>query len=1030
MSRIAISGAEDVAAGTRSAGKAASASSSSSSSLSPSSSVAIPLDDAQLALLADLTAKQQRNLNCLGDPNRSTRRRALIKFVKEFRAGGPGGHDGTPPKNSTERAVHAAFFVSALQPKLLALLSDDIEKCRELSHTLLTHFSVHVLGVLAAGKKKNDTPQCCAAARAALCRLFYAFLPIAEARVGSTPFAEPTEEIRLMVVELIVTLLDTTAVTGLGAGSSADSDGTGQKKKKKKGYSPEEGAAANARLTAAGPEIMAVLGRALADAFPDVKKACCAAIVSLTASAPGRLHANLQKIVVPLIANLSHQHSRVRCLTLGALGCALPCASEALGRLMQEKVLPALRSTSADRSGSVRRAVVSTAAKLCTSLPSAERYQADLLPLVLGGIADEADDVKQHAAEMMCELGGATMAAAAAAKGSPMPADPDAAGDAEEEQEVAASKEDGSKAEGKSAAEATPLSYSAAAEAARVAALLPTLGPPFDKVVPSAFAKALVQRLLPQLLKPVLGELAEWTVARRSHAAGVLSAILVFAEAEAVRFLPQIVAALGNACRDDEDAIAQRSFSCAELLGIFLPLECVLRELLPRLGESGDHAGKVISGQDRAGLLMVLSAVVGAVKQQIVLLNSAGADVSRDGSGGDEYRTTADLMRDVVATLARPVVCESEAPEVQAQLVEVMLDVIEVGCADVDTAASRTTSFALLDPASDTNLSFVRVLLQLQATPGPDDDSHSATVRAGATAALKALAEACGIGADNTSRLFERHFESLLGLALVGSSSSGGGGDGADQEPGALAAQVANVNVVKSARRAGSWTKDSPQRRLFDTLIRQALVVGSGDDEENPVAEYLHLVLPVFEAALKPACDPDLRMGMLALLATLLDDPSVGRTCRERAGYGGTMMQRLLLPNLVWRVGRVASSVRKVALRCLSTLLRRRLVEADSLAALWDGDAQLLPVMKSCLDDDEPLARQLTCLSLMSVFEILPGRINMEASLVRVLRLLVAGIVTCLPLFLSFSLSHSHSNPCAFIHPAPQSHCRRCTQSC
>ena len=58
-----------------------------------SAAVDIPLDDAQRALLADLTAKQQRNLNCLGDPNRSTRRRALLKFVKEFRAGGPGGNE-------------------------------------------------------------------------------------------------------------------------------------------------------------------------------------------------------------------------------------------------------------------------------------------------------------------------------------------------------------------------------------------------------------------------------------------------------------------------------------------------------------------------------------------------------------------------------------------------------------------------------------------------------------------------------------------------------------------------------------------------------------------------------------------------------------------------------------------------------------------------------------------------------------------------------------------------------------------------
>ena len=64
-------------------------------------------------------------------------------------------------------------------------------------------------------------------------------------------------------------------------------------------------------------------------------------------------------------------------------------------------------------------------------------------------------------------------------------------------------------------------------------------------------------------------------------------------------------------------------------------------------------------------------------------------------------------MKNVVSTLARPVVCESEAIEVQSQLVEVMLDVISVGCADVSAKNTRTTTFALLDATSETNLQFV-----------------------------------------------------------------------------------------------------------------------------------------------------------------------------------------------------------------------------------------------------------------------------------------------------------------------------------
>ena len=87
-----------------------------------------------------LTSKSQRNLNCLSDPNRSTRRRALKKFVAEFDAG-----SGKGPKKSKERKLQAAFFKKELQHRLLPLLSDDIEKCRELALTLLAHFARHVV---------------------------------------------------------------------------------------------------------------------------------------------------------------------------------------------------------------------------------------------------------------------------------------------------------------------------------------------------------------------------------------------------------------------------------------------------------------------------------------------------------------------------------------------------------------------------------------------------------------------------------------------------------------------------------------------------------------------------------------------------------------------------------------------------------------------------------------------------------------------------------------------------------------------
>jgi len=55
----------------------------------------------------------------------------------------------------------------------------------------------------------------------------------------------------------------------------------------------------------------------------------------------------------------------------------------------------------------------------------------------------------------------------------------------------------------------------------------------------------------------------------------------------------------------------------AELLGLFLPLEAVLNELLPIIGEYGEHEKHMISPQERSGQLMILSAVMSAAQLSI-----------------------------------------------------------------------------------------------------------------------------------------------------------------------------------------------------------------------------------------------------------------------------------------------------------------------------------------------------------------------------------------------------------------------------
>jgi len=61
--------------------------------------------------------------------------------------------------------------------------------------------------------------------------------------------------------------------------------------------------------------------------------------------------------------------------------------------------------------------------------------------------------------------------------------------------------------------------------------------------------------------------------------------------------------------------------------------------------------------------------------------------------------------------------------------------------------------------------------------------------------------------------------------------------------------------------------------------------------------------------------------------------------------------------------------------------------------------------MKSCLDDDEPMTRQLTALALMNMFEVMPGMLDMVNCDVRFLISLLFLFFLFLFMFLAVTLT-------------------------
>lgn len=76
------------------------------------------------------------------------------------------------------------------------------------------------------------------------------------------------------------------------------------------------------------------------------------------------------------------------------------------------------------------------------------------------------------------------------------------------------------------------------------------------------------------------------------------------------------------------------------------------------------------------------------------------------------------------------------------------------------------------------------------------------------------------------------------------------------------------------------------------------------------------------------------------------------------------------MPNAVWRVGRVAATIRKVSVACQFTMLKSRLASPEVLLATL---ADWQPVLISCLDDDDTSTKQLACMTAFQMFTILEG---------------------------------------------------------
>lgn len=219
--------------------------------------------------------------------------------------------------------------IAILQP-ILKTLVDPIEKCRELSASILHQIAL-----------KTDP-----------FTVFKDLLPVLVKQLGSKEIKETSEEIRLDLVRLLHALI-----------------------------------AKSPKLDAFIPEIVTILSKTSLDTFQDIRKESFNCMVALCKhTAIGHHCATLTKLILP---SLTHRHSSVRCSALQALDAVIIVDATAI-----DDTIEPLRTLTRDKSPQVRNEVYTLAKNWLTQLMDRHVYGFKILPLLYSGLTDEITNLQ------------------------------------------------------------------------------------------------------------------------------------------------------------------------------------------------------------------------------------------------------------------------------------------------------------------------------------------------------------------------------------------------------------------------------------------------------------------------------------------------------------------------------------------------------------------------------------------------------------------------------------------------------------
>eukprot|EP00297_Palpitomonas_bilix_P000224 CAMPEP_0113901314 /NCGR_PEP_ID=MMETSP0780_2-20120614/21180_1 /TAXON_ID=652834 /ORGANISM="Palpitomonas bilix" /LENGTH=867 /DNA_ID=CAMNT_0000893903 /DNA_START=96 /DNA_END=2699 /DNA_ORIENTATION=- /assembly_acc=CAM_ASM_000599 len=425
---------------------------------------------------------------------------------------------------------------------------------------------------------------------------------------------------------------------------------------------------------------------------------------------------------------------------------------------------------------------------------------------------------------------------------------------------------------------------------------------------PSAVCRALVSRSLKEYIPGVLEDLVNWTAKTRGEAASLLRVLVVYCEDNVLEHLDAIINAATKACRDDDTTVSSAVGDVMEYVGRCIDPSAFLPKVLSML-ERPAHAGP----SSQLSCLVVMASLMkgcqpGALVEHIPsIITSLGKVEVMSSELVDEVESEASVITE-----------RAEVAQLNEALTDTVVSLIRTAGKAIEVEGSR----------------IFHLLVQLLAV----EDTSTVAQKAAYGISLLASVLELGEAEEGRSKLFARYY------------------------PKELSAIISNVN---------EWSKASHERLCFETLTRNLAAATSLDRDED-VDAVVQLfgqagdeMMEAFKTMTSVATDAHLRMGGLGLLDDLCSYPALTPFL---SSHSLLLLRDVVLPNMVWRAGRVAAAVRIVATHCLRTMLRRGCIARDSLAQLLDD---MVPTLKTSLDDDEKETRLMTCHILHDCFDVI-----------------------------------------------------------